>query len=261
MQNTNTDEQRRNFADWFEAHDPYAHPVVVHTYIGDQRDVYGPLYGYPSYDGASIQTRYNDVFRDTLARVQESAAAGRRWVVANDEQGNAQDGVAPDSFDPEHFGIRSEVLWGNIMAGGAGVEYYFGYAHEHSDLSAQDFRSRANMWTQSRYALEFFSKFDVPFQSMSNRNDLVLESNRCLAERGNSPGVFVVYIPSGGSAAIDLSAASGSNLSVRWYDPRNGGELQVGSVSEVSALSGQSLGNAPGNLEGDWVVLVTAESR
>lgn len=109
------------FADYFAATDPYNHPVVVHTYIGEQNKVYGPLYGYPSFDGASIQTNWNNVLRDTLARVRESDAAGRPWIVANDEQGDAQEGVAPDSADPEHNKIRSHVLWGNIMAGGAGT--------------------------------------------------------------------------------------------------------------------------------------------
>jgi hypothetical protein len=120
-QNTNSDAQRKAFADYFSANDPYNHPVVVHTYIGEQTKVYGPLYGYPSYDGASIQTNWNNVFGDTLARVRESQAAGRPWIVANDEQGNAQEGVAPDNVDLEHDKIRTQVLWGNIMAGGAGT--------------------------------------------------------------------------------------------------------------------------------------------
>lgn len=218
--------------------------------------MYEPLYGYPSYDGASIQTWWDNVFRDTLARVRESAAAGRPWVVANDEQADASDGVVPDSVDPEHFGIRSEVLWGNIMAGGAGVEYYFGYDHEHSDLTAQDLRTRANMWEQSRYALEFFSRYKVPFYRMSNRNDLVPETTRCLAERGASPAVFVLYVPSGGNSTLDLTSSAAESLSVRWYDPRNGGDLQVGSTSVVSTGSVQYLGSAPNSLSLDWVVLV-----
>ena len=51
---------------------------------------------------------------------------------------------------------RKNALWGNIMAGGAGVEWYFGYKHPHSDLTCQDYRTRQKMWTQCRYALEFF---------------------------------------------------------------------------------------------------------
>jgi hypothetical protein len=54
-QNTNSDIQRKAFADYLAAHDPYHHPVVIHTYPGQQRIVYGPLYGHASYDGATIQ--------------------------------------------------------------------------------------------------------------------------------------------------------------------------------------------------------------
>lgn len=43
-------------------------------------------------------------------------------MVANDEQGSANEGVKPDNDDPSHDIVRKNVLWGNIMAGGAGVE-------------------------------------------------------------------------------------------------------------------------------------------
>jgi Domain of unknown function (DUF5060) len=114
-ESTNTVVQRKAFADWFKALDPYKHPVVIHTYPDEQSLVYGPLYGYPSYDGSSLQSDATDVFRDTLARVKESAASGRTWVVSNDEQGTAETGVVPDTVDPNHDNIRREVLWGNLM--------------------------------------------------------------------------------------------------------------------------------------------------
>ena len=34
------------------------------------------------------------------------------------------------------------------MAGGAGIEWYFGYKHPHSDLTCQDYRVREKMWQQ-----------------------------------------------------------------------------------------------------------------
>ena len=49
------------------------------------------------------------------------------------------------------------------LTGGAGVEYYFGYSYDHSDLTCQDLRSRDNMWTQSKYALDFFTNNGIPF--------------------------------------------------------------------------------------------------
>ena len=69
----------------------------------------------PSFEGASIQALPANVFVDTLAAVKDSKAAGRPWVVANDEQGNARTGVMPDSDDPDHDNIRQQALWGNIM--------------------------------------------------------------------------------------------------------------------------------------------------
>jgi Domain of unknown function (DUF5060) len=114
-ENTNTAEQQKQFADWFKLLDPYKHPVVLHTWTTEQALVYGPLYGYPSYDGASLQSDAQDVFQDTLARIQDSVAAGNPWVVANDEQGTADTGVVPDSADLNHDIIRRDVLWGNIM--------------------------------------------------------------------------------------------------------------------------------------------------
>ena len=121
-ENTNTDAQRKAFADYIKLIDPYDHPIVVHTFPGAKNSVYSPLLGYASYDGASLQCGKNSVFADTLEWVTRSDGAGRRWVVANDEQGNAQEGVKPDNDDPTHDVVRKNVLWGNIMAGGAGVE-------------------------------------------------------------------------------------------------------------------------------------------
>jgi Domain of unknown function (DUF5060) len=119
-ENTNTDQQRKEYADWIRALDPYQHPIVVHTFISDQDVVYKALYGYPSVNGASIQTLAEDVFTDTLTRVRESTSSGRSWVVTNDEQGSARTGVKPDRVDSNHFDIRHEVLWGNIMVRGTG---------------------------------------------------------------------------------------------------------------------------------------------
>jgi hypothetical protein len=114
-ENTNTVEQQKEFADWFKRLDPYQHPVVIHTWPTEQALVYGPLYGHPNYDGASVQSDAQNVFRDTLARIQDSVAADNPWVVTNDEQGSADVGVVPDRVDPNHDSIRRNVLWGNIM--------------------------------------------------------------------------------------------------------------------------------------------------
>jgi hypothetical protein len=118
-ENTNTNAQRIEFANYIKSVDPYNHPIVVHTNIGDKNNVYSPLLRRASsYDGASLQSEKAQVFSDTLNWVRASAASGRKWVVANDEQGSSNEGVLPDAADLTHDVPRKQVLWGNIMAGG-----------------------------------------------------------------------------------------------------------------------------------------------
>ena len=140
-----------------------------------------------------------------------------------------------------------------LLVFAAGVEYYFGYSFFCDDLDCEDYRSRDTMWDQSRYALEFFKNNAVPFWEMSNDNSIV-SSGWCLKQ--TTEDVLVVYLPSG-SANIDLSSGT---YSVDWYDPRNGGALQTGSVSSVDAGNNVALGSAPNAPTGDWVVLLKRTS-
>ena len=50
------------------------------------------------------------------------------------------------------------------------AEWYLGYKHPHSDLTCQDYRTHAKMWTQERHALEFFQNHKIPFWDMTNNN-------------------------------------------------------------------------------------------
>ena len=96
----------------------------------------------------------------------------------------------PDDEDPEHNFARGRALWGTLMAGGFGVEWYFGYASPNSDLTCQDFRSRDLFWDQNRYALQFFNNH-IPFWEMEPSDDLTSDDvSYCLAKEGE---VYAVY--------------------------------------------------------------------
>lgn len=256
-ENTNTDAQRKEFAAYIRELDPYDHPIVVHTFPNQPRSVYTPLLGVDTFDGASLQVNPESQFARTLEWIQSSAAAGRKWVASNDEQGPPDVGVAPDDVDPTHTIIRKQVLWANFMAGGAGVEYYFGYQYPNSDLTCEDFRSRDAMWTLSKHALDFFYNFDVPFWSMANADSLVSDGNHCLVQ-GNGD-VLVVYLPDGGTDSIDLPGNVDEVYLIKWYDPLLGGSLQTGTISRIAVGPGQLFGTAPGNPDQDWVVLLQRE--
>jgi Putative collagen-binding domain of a collagenase len=114
------------------------------------------------------------------------------------------------------------------------------------------------MWKQSRFALEFFAKYKVPFQFMTNANDKISAggTNWCLADRSSTgSSSLVLDLPSGGTASVDLADTT-LTYNVYWYDPRNGGDLQRGSVTSIVGKAGQSIGLPPKEASRDWVVLI-----
>ncbi|HYG78185.1 MAG TPA: DUF5060 domain-containing protein [Planctomycetota bacterium] len=249
-ENTNTDQQRKDFAKFIKDTDPYDHAIVIHTYPGQQSSVYTPLLGYAYLDGVSLQT--TDTHGQTKTWIDNSAANGRKWIACLDEVATANEGVVPDANDPNHDGIRKTHLWGNLMAGGAGVEWYFGYSYPHSDLTCEDWRSRNNMWDQTRVALEFFQTH-LPFTQMRHNDGLTSATNDyCFAKPGE---VYAVYLPNGGTTSLNLGTVAAS-YSVKWFNPKSGGALQNGSVTSVSGPGTVALGNPPSNSTADWVILV-----
>jgi hypothetical protein len=65
--------------------------------------------------------------------------------------------------------------------------------------------------------------------------------------------VYVLFLPSGGTADLQLSIGS---YEVKWFDPRNGGALQDGSVKQLEGCGIVNIGKAPAEADKDWVVLV-----
>jgi hypothetical protein len=271
-ENTQSADEQRQMAKYLADADPYPHPVVVHTFPPQQDEVYTPLLGTGSVlHGASLQNAWDAAHRRTLKWVVESAKAGRPWVVCNDEQNPAGLGVPPDAGYAGHSGvaaekgkagytaddIRKRTLWGTLTAGGAGVEYYFGYQLPQNDLLCEDFRSRDRSWDFGRHALAFFRDNKLPVAEMANADALVgnpahANGRFCLAKPGE---VYVVYLPDGGACDLDLSGAAGE-FDVAWYDPRNGGGLMPGAAGRVAGGGVRSLGRPPGAAADDWVALV-----
>lgn len=290
-ENTQTTEEINDMVNFIRATDPYQHHIVIHTFPSRQDKVYTPLLGKKSrLTGASLQNGWQQVHRRTLKWVTESAKAGKPWVVANDEQGPASLGVPPDpgyqgfegvaqvkqnpegktgsktakreSSPEETHGYtlddnRKATLWGNLMAGGAGVEYYFGYQLPQNDLVCEDFRSRDKSWDYCRIALEFFRDNRIPFWEMQNANALIGNaandnSKYCLAKAGE---LYLVYLPNGGTTALDLSGASG-RFTVQWFNPRSGGPLMDAAVKSVNAGGQVALGPPPVEAAQDWLVVI-----
>lgn len=222
-ENTNTDAQRADFCRYIRALDPYHHPIVVHTFPGQYAKVYDPLLGKEYFEGPSLQMGSpGATHAETRKWVDRSTKAGRPWFVCLDEIGPADTGVKPDADDPGHDIVRTKALWGNLMAGGAGVEWYFGYKYAHNDLRCEDWRSRDKLWEQTRIALDIFREH-LPFREMVPADDLTsAPDDYCLAKPGE---VYAIYLPAGGQTEIDLGQGRfwGSIFS-----PRTGGRVTEG---------------------------------
>jgi hypothetical protein len=269
-ENTQTTVQHRAMIQYIHDVDPYDHNVVLHTFPNRQEEIYQPLLGQSYLTGVSLQNAWNATHQQTARWVRGSAAAGVPWVVANDEQGSAGTGVPPDPGYQGYKGvdnqgnpvqsihdIRKLTLWGNLMAGGGGVEYYFGYGLPDNDLTMENFRSRDKSWDYARIALNFFRSERIPFWEMSGADLLVGNPTNDNSVFGFAKAgeIYLVYLPNGGSADLDLSGVSGQ-FSISWFDPRNGGALKKGSAASVAAGKKVPLGSAPSSPEEDWLVVV-----
>ena len=224
--NAQSVQQQKDMVKYMKENDPYQNYVVIHTHAAPQPryEIFDQLLGFQYLDGPSLQLgNYRTTHAETLHWTKASQEAGKPWVVCIDEIGPHWRGVDPDDReDNNQDTIRAEVLWGNLMAGGSGAEWYFGYMNHNNDLSCEDWRSRDRMWDYTRHGIEFFQKY-IPFQDMEPADGLVSKGNYCFAKAGE---IYLVYLPFGGASELDLSAAEGT-FSVSLYDPRNGGELKM----------------------------------
>jgi hypothetical protein len=265
---TNSTEQVKSFANYFKSMDPYQHPTALHTHSDAWEMHYRPMLGDNGLDVLSFQTRddLKVINQQTEKWTKLSQIAGHAWSMFIDEPGIAWQGVEPDSHIPNNQAVmRKYTLWANLMAGGGGVEWYFGYELPHSDLNCEDWRSRENMWAFSRHALDFFQQH-LPFQEMEPDNSLTsAERDYVLAKEGE---VYAIYLPEWENNQIDLREFKGT-FSVEWYNPRNGdgphnGEQlmelyprrRVDSLTTIEGGGWTDLGPAPYDHHEDWVMVL-----
>jgi hypothetical protein len=252
--NDATTAQKVAWANYFWTHDPYQHHIVIHNMNDPHYDLLGDA---SALTGFSLQTSkpdFSQVHRRTRNYIDRSVAAGKPWVVACDEPGDATHGLITDAEDPTRDNARKNALWGNIMAGGAGVEWYFGYKHPHSDLTCQDYRTREKVWNQCRYALEFFKKHKIPFWDMKCEDELTANTDDYVLCK---PGqIYLVYLKHGGE--VQLETARG-NYTCGWFNPRTGDGLE-GLLKTSSINAGRKVELAAPDTN-DWLLVVKGSGK
>ncbi|WP_161555221.1 Kelch repeat-containing protein [Dokdonia sinensis] len=258
------DAQRKAMASYLKANDPYKHPVLLHTHSYDplRSDILNDIVGDKNIDGLSLQQADRKKAGVIIAEWKEkSRKAGAPWGITMDEIGEWHTAVLPDSIDAHHNTIRHYAMWGTLLSGGAGLEWYFGAKYPSNDLTSEDWRKRDNLWTLTNHARLFFENY-LPYWEMHPNHNLINTSEAYSLVKENE--IYVTYLPKFGQHTLNLEDATGT-FKVHWYSPVSGGELQNGSVTTIQGGTIQSLGNPPnekrssGSYE-DWVVLVRKEN-
>ncbi len=271
-ENTQSTEEQQAMLDYIAELDPYQHNRVLHTFPEQQDEKYIPLLGDKSpLTGLSLQNSdIKDTHSQTVKWAKASAKAGKPWIVAFDESGSAAHAQCPDlgykGYDghdntgkmtyTEHE-VRKQTLWGQLMGGGAGVEYYFGYQYVENDLICEDWRSRDRSWDYCRIALEFFHDNNIPFWEMTNRDELVGNKDHdntvyCLAKKDE---IYLIYLPNGGTTKLDLTETTG-DYNIHYYNPRTGGELSTGEIYSFKGGNTVTIGPPPNDQQEDWLVVL-----
>lgn len=247
--------QQKAMFKYFKDNDPYHNLIALHTHSTiEMRDpILEPILGDKNLDALSMQIWHpSEVHRDILDWRARSKKAGHPLVTYLDEIGPYWQGVKPDADDMAHDSIRKDALWGTLMAGGAGVEWYFGYKHAHADLGCEDWRSRDAMWEQTDHALQFFQKH-LPFWRMESMDQLLDGADGYVyAAEGE---VYTVYLPNGADKAVlDLTDLEDESFTLSWYNPRSGGELVEGTKILIGGKL--YLSDPDSGVGNDWVGLI-----
>ena len=264
----NTLAQRQAFTKYIRNIDPYDSPIALHTFPSLKEEIYGPMLGPNSgvrTEGASLQmARKWSTYRETEEWIARSTKAGLPWVVTADEIGsdgpNSTGGVPIDSHGPPNMSFRAVLCWGNILAGGAGVEVFTAT----KDQSLNDFREFETTWSEFSRPIQLFEQHNIPFWAMTNQRAIVRpkvarNSNQWYYALGKPGDVYVIYNSGQVELVMDLSKYDGRFL-VRWFNPRKGHStnLQKGSLDGISAGKPDTgLGAPPADPGLDWAVVVS----
>jgi len=250
--------------DFLAATDGYNNPRVLHTYPGQHENKYNRLLQLNAkLTGASVQSpainngnRAYNGDAGILTWINNSKNANQPWVVASDEQNPGSTGVFTNANignSNVEVGARTLYLWRTLIAGGAGTMWYGG---GQGDFRTENFNRFGQLFTWSRHAFDFLKNNNIPYWNMSNNDGLASGNNNyCLAQPGNT---YIVYLLNGGSTNVNLGSQTG-NYTVQWFNPRNGGALQNGNVTQIAGGANRSIGNPPNTGNSDWVALIRRE--
>lgn len=153
-----TAQQRLVFGEFISKLDPYSRAILSHNWPDGEAETYGPKLGAAFWSGISSQS-HTDYAKRIIEWTAKSKAAGRQWMVTIDEPLGWEFGARPDADAAQRKREIEGVLWPTLLAGGAGVDWYFGWQNNAptSDLSNEDQRTRDELWRKSAQVGQFLT--------------------------------------------------------------------------------------------------------
>ncbi len=249
------DAQRKAMAKFLKENDPYGHPVLLHTHSHDplRKDILDSILGYPHVDGLSLQQSEREHAPAIVAHwKKKSKGTTNPWAISMDEIGIWHTGAKIDKDDPEHYTLVRYALWGTLLSGAAGVEWYFGGRQPHNDLNSEDWGQRDQLWKFTNNAKAFFETY-LSYWKMKPCQKLLSNTQAFALSKSND--IYAIYVPGGSSTTLNLSNVNGS-YTIHWYHPWKGGELVTGSTAMISGGQTVLLGQPPYDIQKDWVALL-----
>jgi hypothetical protein len=248
--------------EYIKAIDPYKHPV---TY-----QVGGAGIPYNTYDSHLGQTNGIDAgsfqggdSRTTMFnRMQEwrgkSASKGVKWTIAWDEPQKIENDNT-DEVNGYPMG-RRDKMWPCLMGGGDGFMWYIqqdGGGHGF-DQRIEDFTIMKNSFNWSAHIRTCLG--DLPLLEMTSSTSIVTSTTGTGYALVKAGEIYAIFNDRAGTGmTLNLTGVAGT-FTIKWFDPRNGGALQNGTVTSVSGGESVSLGNAPSSTDKDWAVLVQKQT-
>ncbi|WP_395339814.1 DUF5060 domain-containing protein [Ningiella sp. W23] len=250
--NGQTDEQRIAMAAYFAKNDPHNNPVFLHTLPSsyDKDQILPPVFN-SDIDAISFQvdnreTVFAEILKWRALSKENNVNDGQGWPITMDEIGTWQIGAMVDADDPNHDEIRRHALWGALLAGATGVEWYFGAHQPHNDLSSEDFRVRENLWRVTRIAADYFNALHSQQISIADLTPHAQASSGVLYEASINAQRIAYVLDTSDRVVFDVPS---DVYQVQWMDPITGTRTPtqnteanvqgVLSISKPQALSGR----------------------
>jgi uncharacterized protein DUF5060 len=263
-------ETMKSFAAELRALDPYRHPIAFHSKHPCYGDgcaepfpspvvQYAPYFDSPDFDSSAFQTAPG-AYNSSTIQLRVAQASTRKWAHFGDEQ-------SLNAIPSNRTLNRTKALWGNLMAGGAGIAWYPGNDADqyppgvdycdYFDLSVEDFRLLDAYYAETSHALAIFHG-SLPFTEMVASNGLASPSGPTdyvlfrPADAGlGTKDVYALYRGTGSAATLTLGPGEHT---VEWHDPRTGaGPLAAPSLTGPGAVTLPPPAQGPGL---DWLAIV-----